>query len=328
MIMSHIFISYKRESLSDVEPIVNELKRHHYVWFDQTGIPGGTEWEAKINTALSEATALILMVTPAALGSKWVKYEFETALAKGLLVIPYILEKSKLPSTLRGIQVIQHTDTDAFEKVMDSLPDVSRIWGEHIVASNEMQEGRSLGEVADAFPDGILYPAPGLVGIPIHQTRYCKVYRVGRRNDTLEAQDSYQIGLQLTGRNFGLKADVNGRYPQDDFTGSIVDHFLTSPSKQIQLYLVQGPLNQAYDTKSDKLSFGLNVKRESEWLDVVQATNYARGVASGHTMQLFVIGPAIMTYRLGASNPGFSRYELYQPDYSSTPLTYHRVLKG
>jgi hypothetical protein len=89
--------------------------------------------------------------------------------------------------------------------------------------------------------------------------------------------------------------------------------------------LVQGPLNQPYD-QPDRLGFGLNTQRQSEWLDVVQAADYVRGIAKGNIMQLFVNGPAIMTYRLGASNPGFSRYELYQLNYADQK--YYPVLTG
>lgn len=323
--MSHIFVSYKRENLDEVELLVNELKRHHYVWFDKTGIPGGAEWEAKINTALDESATLILMVTPNALKSEWVQYEYQKALSKGVLVIPFMLEDCQLPPDLGGRQKIFGSDTEAFEKLIDALPDKSRIWGDITIPQSELLPQRTFSQLAKLCSGGLLQPAAQLIGIPIKQTRYCKVYLVGKHNDTLEPLDRYQLALQLTSRNFSLATTADGSYPQDEFARDIATHFLTSPSKQIRLYLVQGPLSQPYD-HADRLSFGLNIKRSSEWSDVVQAADYARGIAKGKLMQLFVNGPAIMTYKLGVSNPGFSRYELYQLDYSGTG--YYCVLQG
>jgi len=323
--MTHVFVSYKRESLDVVEKLVNELKRHHYVWFDQTGIPGGTEWEQMINNALDAASALVLMVTPAALESEWVTYEYQTALKKNVLVIPFILETTTLPSDLRGRQTIIANSTNAFEDLMDSLPGVSRIWGDQIVSDSELDPQRTFAELAEANSDICLYPSSKLVGIPIKQTRYCRVYLVGKKNDTLEPLNDFQVALQLTTRNFGLQRLVDASYPHDDFVRDVAAHFLVSPSRQIRLYLVRGPLNQPYD-QLDRLGLGLNVARESEWKDVVQAADYARSISKGRKMQLFVNGPAIMTYRLGNSNPGFYRYELYQYDYNERD--YRCVLSG
>lgn len=325
--MTHIFVSYKRENHERVNAIVRELKRHHYIWFDQTGIPGGSDWEAQINRALDEAAALILMVTPAALESEWVQYEYQTALKKGVPVIPYLLDDSTLPADLRGRQALDATAANAFETLMDALPNRSRIWGDTVIATDELRAERTFGELAALCPDAHLQPTANLVGIPIHQTRYCRVYLVGKRNDTLEAPEQFQLALQLTSRNFSLKRAADGSYPQDEFAQDIASHTLTSPSKRMHMYLVQGPLNQPYDEQS-RLGFGLNVQRESEWLDVVQAADYARGIAKASIMQLFVNGPAIMTYRLGTSNPGFYRYELYQRDYSDSGLLYQCVLCG
>jgi hypothetical protein len=323
--MSHIFVSYKRDNLDRVEPIVNELKRHHFVWIDRTGIPGGNAWEEKINAALAESAALILMVSPEALESRWVQYEYQTALAQGLLVIPVMLEDCRLPSALGGLQYIALDAEHAFEHLMDALPDASRIWGDVILPESELQAERTFDELAALCAGGILQPTDDLVGLPIKQTRYCKVYLVGKREDTLEPLDTYQLALQLTNRHFALEPSADRSYPQDDFVISIADHFLTSPSKRIRLYLVRGPLNQPHDV-SERLSFGLNVQRPDEWSDVVNVADYARGRAKNGVMQLFINGPGIITYQLGASNPGFSRYELYQLDY--TDQTYHLVLSG
>jgi hypothetical protein len=242
--MSHIFVSYKRDDLETVSKIVDELKRHHYVWFDQSGIPGGTKWEAEIKAGLDAAAALVLMVTPAALTSKWVRYEYETALAREIRVIPYMLERAELPDNLHVRQKIKASDEMAFEKLMDALPDESRIWGAGVIPPEALTPESTFAEIAQAHPDEILQPSPELVGLPLHQTRYCKIYLVGKRDDTLKPLDNYQLALQLTSRQFSLRPAADGAYPQDDFVRDVAAHFLTSPSQRIRLYLVRGPLNQ------------------------------------------------------------------------------------
>ncbi|MEL6527083.1 MAG: toll/interleukin-1 receptor domain-containing protein [Chloroflexota bacterium] len=323
--MSHVFVSYKRESLAEVTAIVDQLKRHHYVWFDQTGIPGGSHWENEITTALNDASCLILMVTQAAIESEWVQYEYTAAIESDVMVIPYILEKCTMPQELLGVQAIRaYQDDQSYEQLLKALPADSRIWGEVTVPKDAIQAAASLGEVYENNPDGCLTFHDKLVGIPIQLTTYCKVYRVGKLSDPLKPQQTYQLALQLTSRNFSLQAD-NGRYPQADFTESIARHLLKTPSDHIELYLIQGPLNQAHDNEA-RLGFGLNAQHASEWDDVIKAADYARGVATGRTMQLFINGPAILTYKLGMSNPGYTRYELYQLDYATQQ--YAKVLSG
>ena len=91
------FFSYSREDdedfgaqLSSVrEAIQKELraqlgrtKRDLRLWQDQDAIAPGELWEAKIASAINEATFFIPIVTPRAINSKHCKFEFDAFLAR------------------------------------------------------------------------------------------------------------------------------------------------------------------------------------------------------------------------------------------------------
>jgi hypothetical protein len=73
------FISYKREDLARIEPLVTDLgRRGHKVWYDR-GIPGGAEWDALIEERIRSCQVLVLFLSQAAVHSKYVRREVKFA---------------------------------------------------------------------------------------------------------------------------------------------------------------------------------------------------------------------------------------------------------
>lgn len=331
--MSKIFVSYTSADRLVVEPIVNELKRHFFVWFDQTGIePGTPDWLASIDAAIQSASAVIVMLSPAAVQSQWVEYEYKAALSKGKPIFPYIIAPVTLPASLTSVQALNHSRDGDWEKLIKELPVSSRIWGDALISPANVLSGKTFGELAQAYPQDILHPQMtkaaikfDLVGLPIKQSLFCKTYLIGRESDIPSPTDVIQVGLQLTTRDFSLQRNPTGDYPQDDFPASIATHFLQTPRDSIRLFLVRGPLEFPYDAKSTK--FGLSPLRPTEWEDAVEALKGAQNFYPGRAkIQLFVNGPAILTYKLGAENATLRRYELYQLNYQTG--AYHSILTG
>lgn len=85
----YIFISYKRQDMPRILPILKRIAESGYrVWYDK-GIPGGAEWDALIEERVRSCRLLLLFVSQAAIHSRYVRREvkFADALAKPLLSI-------------------------------------------------------------------------------------------------------------------------------------------------------------------------------------------------------------------------------------------------
>jgi hypothetical protein len=85
----YIFISYKRQDMPIIAPILKRIaQRGHRFWYDK-GIPGGAEWDAIIEDRVRHCRVLLLFVSQAAIQSRYVRREvrFADALAKPLLCV-------------------------------------------------------------------------------------------------------------------------------------------------------------------------------------------------------------------------------------------------
>jgi len=75
----YIFISYKREDLPRIAPILAQLPAWGMkIWYD-AGIPGGAEWLAFIEQRIERCTLLLLFVSTASVQSKNVRREAQFA---------------------------------------------------------------------------------------------------------------------------------------------------------------------------------------------------------------------------------------------------------
>jgi TIR domain len=89
-----IFFSYSRSDSDFVLKLANHLKSAgFYAWIDQQDIKGGNRWDKAIETALSDASRVIVVLTQASVNSDHVKNEIAYALEAGKTVIPVLAEK-------------------------------------------------------------------------------------------------------------------------------------------------------------------------------------------------------------------------------------------
>lgn len=119
--MSHVFISYSRKNSDFVELLETDMEKNdHSVWRDVSDIPGGAEWAEEIEDALSEAYAVIAIVSQPALESKWVNHEIDASRKEDIPIVPALLEEVDLPSKLEDVQAVDFTqvcETEGFEQI-------------------------------------------------------------------------------------------------------------------------------------------------------------------------------------------------------------------
>src|SRR5690349_19366240 len=119
--MSHIFVSYSRKDSEFAYQLVNRLQRTYRVWLDKQGISGGTDWENAIRLAIQDCAAIVVILSPDSIISDYVRFEYETALDSGKLVIPLLYRECEFPVRLRKKQIIKQTDTDWFDQIVTAL---------------------------------------------------------------------------------------------------------------------------------------------------------------------------------------------------------------
>ena len=72
--MKHIFLSYSTVDRERVRPLVDLLGTIAPVWWDQR-ILHGTSWDEEIETALEEASCVVVAWTETSVDARWVKAE-------------------------------------------------------------------------------------------------------------------------------------------------------------------------------------------------------------------------------------------------------------
>ncbi len=102
-----VFISYSHEN----EDFVNKLAAHLIkgkgnVWIDQWELHVGDSLIAKIQSAIQQASALIVVLSKASVASEWCKKELNAGLIRELeekrvVVLPLLLEDCEVPLFLR-----------------------------------------------------------------------------------------------------------------------------------------------------------------------------------------------------------------------------------
>lgn len=151
--MTAIFVSYSRKNADVSYEIAEALRTRGYtVWTDVGGITGGAVWQSEIEDAITNCDIMIVMMSPAARESDWVKREILFALDLQKTIIPLIVEDVKLPFALYDLQPIDYRENHeqglaqlviALSKLSNQESDVEQILVEKS-SSNQQAKGMSL----------------------------------------------------------------------------------------------------------------------------------------------------------------------------------------
>jgi hypothetical protein len=101
-----VFISHASRDKNFVDRLVSDLApRGVPVWYDKLDVWLGDSIPGKINTGISEAKYFLIVLSPAAVKSKWVQEELNAALmrqvaADGTFLLPVLVEDCNVPPLL------------------------------------------------------------------------------------------------------------------------------------------------------------------------------------------------------------------------------------
>ncbi len=80
------------------------------VWFDEREIAAGENWAEAVQRALEDASALVILLSPAAVQSRWVRREIEYALGSPRFegrVVPVQVHPTRKAPWMRHLRAVQ-----------------------------------------------------------------------------------------------------------------------------------------------------------------------------------------------------------------------------
>lgn len=128
---NEVFLSHAHQDREFASSVAEILRRHGVpVWYRPTNVLGAQQWHDEIGAALERCDWFIVILSPAAVESKWVKRELVYALLENQYdnrVIPLLYKPcayKQLAWDLRSIQAIDFT-----EGFSGGCKELLRIWG-------------------------------------------------------------------------------------------------------------------------------------------------------------------------------------------------------
>lgn len=131
MLPKEIFVSHSDRDRPFVAEFVSMMRRHGLaVWYSNTDIVGARQWHDEIGAALHRCDWFVLVLSPCAVESIWVKRELLFSLQQNRFenrIVPVLYQScqyEELSWTLSAFQMIDFTHT--FEAGCRAL---LRLWG-------------------------------------------------------------------------------------------------------------------------------------------------------------------------------------------------------
>ncbi len=100
--MTQVFLSYARaDGAGAATRLREELSRSGFtVWQDTENMQGGQAWKEQLRAALRQVDAVLVLLTPGAVNSKYVIWEWEMAQMVEKPVIPLLVTVCDIPDEL------------------------------------------------------------------------------------------------------------------------------------------------------------------------------------------------------------------------------------
>lgn len=117
-----VFISYNHADREEVEQVEMVLKNNGIsVWRDQKSIYAGEKWPKVLGEAISANDVVLLVWSKRAATSEFVELEWCIAIALKKKIIPYRLDQTPLPSSLKAIHAIDADKSGSTDQILQSL---------------------------------------------------------------------------------------------------------------------------------------------------------------------------------------------------------------
>lgn len=134
--MQKVFISYSHKDSDFAEVVSARIGNAGFSsWIDLAGLRAGEDWRQKIDQAIQDSVALIIIVTPAAMESSYVAYEWAFALGAGVSIIPILLEPTEIHARLAALQYLKFTqrETRPWQGLLDALQNAAKAQPAHSI---------------------------------------------------------------------------------------------------------------------------------------------------------------------------------------------------
>ncbi len=120
--MTQLFISYSRKDITFARWLAGDLEKAGYtVWWDITDLRGGDDWVRVIPEAIETSDFVIVVLSPDATASEWVKKEYTQALSLRKKIIPIMLRTTAVPFALNTINYVDFSSEDAYAESLNGL---------------------------------------------------------------------------------------------------------------------------------------------------------------------------------------------------------------
>jgi len=110
-----VFISYARTDMGFADAIVEVLEKHDIeVLIDRRDLPYGEEWKPELLDFVRRSDAVVFIVSPRSIASRWCGWEVEQVKAESKRLVPIVLEQvptADLPSEIADVHLLPFTDT-------------------------------------------------------------------------------------------------------------------------------------------------------------------------------------------------------------------------
>lgn len=110
-----IFFSYAPQDQQFAQILAKKLEAEgHRVWDPERDLISGSDWASTLMKQLKSADAMVVLLSPDAIDSRWVSHEIEYALGAKRLqdrLIPVLVRPTKnIPWILRELQLVRFGD--------------------------------------------------------------------------------------------------------------------------------------------------------------------------------------------------------------------------
>ncbi|MCB2263891.1 MAG: toll/interleukin-1 receptor domain-containing protein [Candidatus Thiosymbion ectosymbiont of Robbea hypermnestra] len=121
-----VFLSYSHQDEPWVSEFAAALRAGGVkVWFDAEDLALGERWQDRLQEALRESRALVIVLSPNSIRSPWMFFELGAAVADNKKIIPVLLDDmdwNRVPIPLREFQALKgQSPEEAGNKVAEAL---------------------------------------------------------------------------------------------------------------------------------------------------------------------------------------------------------------
>lgn len=182
-----VFVSYSRQDSVAADSLVLALENKGFtVTIDRRDLPFGEEWQAELQDFIVNSDAVVWMVSPASIASRWVNWELGEVQRAGKRLVPIVvkdIDRANLPETLGKIHLMpvagtfdeaahlsilaETLETDwTWLKESTRLGIAARAWANSGNGKDRLLRGKALRAAEDwaaLRPNSAPVPGPGIL---------------------------------------------------------------------------------------------------------------------------------------------------------------------